>query len=119
MKTTLAEKFAKPIAVGRVELAFGGDMAILLPPYEEVPDEFKDWNSPNKWNKIQSHWFYKGLPDGTAFQAKDGIDLKDAINHLKAIQVSWAPKHEHKEAGVSYLMSLWFDDIIIPAEVTD
>ena len=33
--------------------------------------------------------------------------------HLKSILQSFKPKHERKEAGVAYLMSLWFDDIIV------
>jgi hypothetical protein len=31
--------------------------------------------------------------------------------HLKAIMGSFQPKHEHKTAGVAYLMSLWFEAV--------
>ncbi len=50
----------------------------------------------------------------TKFVSKPGIDETDAKRHLKAVLGSFAPKHEHKEAACAYLMSLWFEDVIIP-----
>ena len=38
-------------------------------------------------------------------------DTNKAIRHLKAILVSYDPKHEHKEAGVAFLLSEWFEDV--------
>jgi len=46
-------------------------------------------------------------------KSKPGIDRKAAIRHIKAIMASYAPKHEHKEAGCAYLFALWFEQ---PAE---
>jgi hypothetical protein len=40
---------------------------------------------------------------------KEGIDRSVAMRHLKCIMSSWEPQHEHKTAGVAYLMSLWFE----------
>jgi hypothetical protein len=91
----------KPIETSRPEQVFGGDMN-------------KNQNRPTKWNKVQSEWFYNGLPEGTQLVAVEGVDAAQAIGHLKAIQCSFEPKHEHKSAGVAYLMSLWFSDIITP-----
>lgn len=107
-------KWAKPSAVTAPELAFGGDMQKLLPPLADIPVEFKDRGNGTKWNAIQRKWFFEGLPAGTRFVPKEGVDEQAALRHLGAIQRSWAPKHEHKEAGVSWLMSLWFTDIIFP-----
>lgn len=102
-----------PQPVDKIEMAFGGDMAKLLPDYKTViPDEFK--GNGNKWNKIFSTWFFSGLSKDTEFYPKEGIKLDEAIAHLRAIMASWQPKHEHKESGCAYLMSLWFDDIVIP-----
>ena len=42
---------------------------------------------------------------------KQGISLSLALRHLGACLSSWEPKHEHKTAGVAYLMSLWFEDL--------
>jgi hypothetical protein len=42
---------------------------------------------------------------------KEGVDGNLAFRHLSAIQRSFTPKHEHKEAAVAYLASLWFEDV--------
>ena len=97
-----------PAEVSQLELAFGGNMAKLLPPYESVPAEFKGHNG--KWNNLVSTWFFQGLKNAV-WTPKPGIDKDKALRHIKAILGSWEPKHEHKEAGVAYLLSLWFDDV--------
>jgi len=87
----------------------------LMPAYGDIPKAFKNMNArrdstegPDKWINFQQRWFYDGLTEETMPVAKPGIDLNIALNHLKAIQGSFAPKHEHKQAGVAYLASLWF-----------
>lgn len=97
----------KPQEVSQAELAFGGDMAKLLPLYTQIPDEFK--RGGGKWNKLASTWFFRGIKN-VVWTPKPGIDEGMALRHIKAILSSWEPKHEHKEAGVAYLLSLWFDD---------
>jgi hypothetical protein len=111
----VAQLFAKPSDVDGLDCAFGGDMQKLLPPYDSIPDEFKQWNG-HKWVDIVDKWFYSGLPKETEIKPKSGVDPRKAMKHLQAIMVSFRPKHEHKTAGVAYLMSLWFDDIVMPAE---
>ena len=102
----------KPIKVSDAELAFGGDMNKLLPPMNYIPDEFKESN--NKWVELVSGWFFSGLPEGMSFSKKEGVDPKMAINHVRAIMSSFAPKHQHKEAGCAYLMSEFFNDFTYP-----
>jgi hypothetical protein len=104
--------WSKPIPVTKPETVFGGDIEKLMPAMADIPDEF--YRSSNEWVKIQSHWFYKGLPGTTVVKPKEGINTKEAFDHLSAIQSSFEPKHEHKMAGIAYLMSLWFDEISIP-----
>ena len=99
----------KPQKIDDALLAFPASVSKLMIPYKDIPEEFKD--SYNKWAKIQRDWFFKGLSDHTEFLPKEGIDANTAIRHLMAIQRSYEPKHEHKEACVAYLMSLWFDDV--------
>ncbi len=109
----------KPVDVSGLDMALGGGpdmMTKLMVPMSDIPKEFKNWNSQTKWNKLQSTWFYEGLPKGTEFKPKEGIDATQALRHLKTIQGSFEPKHEHKEACVAYLMSLWFDDVVVPAK---
>jgi hypothetical protein len=85
-----------------------------LPPYAEIPKEFKDWNDESKWNVIISRWFFQGLPKDTRFYPKPGVDPKAALAAIGAIMASFAPKHEHKVAGCAYLLSEWFDDVKVP-----
>jgi hypothetical protein len=82
----------------------------LMPMYGDIPEEFKNWNNKTKWNKVVSDWFFRGLKN-EVWQPKDGIEIQAALRHLRAILSSYEPKHEHKEAAVAYLMSLWFNDV--------
>jgi hypothetical protein len=104
----------EPQEVQDVDLAFGGNMEELLPPYKEIPDEFKDNNT--EWNRIVSQWFFQGLPGDTTIKPKEGIDPEKAVRHVAAVLRSFQPKHEHKEAGCAYLLSLWFDKFEVPKE---
>lgn len=98
--------FEKPVIVEGMSMYFGGDMEKLLPNYKDIPDEFK--RDGNYWVRWQQKWFFSGLSEADIPQAKEGIDGKSAMRHLAAIQRSFQPKHEHKEAGVAYLASVWF-----------
>jgi hypothetical protein len=49
--------------------------------------------------------FYRG---GELPPEKDGIDRRAAFRHISACLGSYDPSHEHKIAGVGYLISLWF-----------
>ena len=92
-----------PIEINDVDIAFGGKAMQILPPYDAIPDEFK--RASNPWVKWSGDWFFKGLDRYPV--ANDGIDLSLAMRNLSAVQRSFKPKHEHKEAGVAYLASLW------------
>lgn len=78
-----------------------------MPPWENIPKEFKQFNGTS-WNKWQTKWFYQGLTKADIPVPLEGIDLSIALRHLATIQGSFEPKHEHKEAAVAYLASLWF-----------
>jgi hypothetical protein len=80
------------------------DVMALMPPHKDIPREFN--TDQNEWTRWQRKWFYEGL-DGTP-EPKAGIDADKAMRHLATIQRSWSPKHEHKEAAVAFLASLWF-----------
>ena len=99
--------WAQPQDVNQVVMVLGGEMGRLLPPYAEIPDEFKRGNG--KWNKFQRDWFFGGLASENLIPG-EGIDKRAALRHLGAIQGSFEPKHEHKEAAVAYLASKWFTD---------
>ena len=106
--TAVIDRFATPTEMDAVSAAFGvADVRSLMPKYDEIPREFR--STQNKWVRFQNDWFYGGISK-TGLIAKDGIDLKSALRHLAAIQGSFDPKHEHKEAAVAYLASRWLDD---------
>jgi len=96
-------------AVSDMDIICGGNIEELLPPMQDIPSEFGIMK-PNKWSRFISDWFFCGIED-VKLAPKDGVDPVRAIRHIKAIMSSFEPKHEHKEAGCAYLMSLWFDDV--------
>jgi hypothetical protein len=104
MKTS--QRQYKPIPVTSSDVtAFGGKASEILPRMSEIPEEFHRSNHP--WCRWQQQWFFKGLDSVPV--AKPGVDSRMAMANLACVQGSWEPKHEHKEAGVAYLASLWFD----------
>lgn len=83
----------------------------FLPKWSEIPEEFKQIHG-TKWNDIFSKWFFTGLRDAV-FVPKEGFDRDKALRFIKVHMRSCEPKHEHKEAGVAYMMSQLFEDIQI------
>lgn len=109
MSTRLTAPY-RPQPLDNLRIAFPGTVADLMPAYADIPEDFRlNRGDARAWIKFQQDWFFHGLPSGTKFLPRDGIDLAEALRHLKAIQRSWEPKHEHKEAAVAYLASLWFE----------
>jgi len=100
-----------PQPIDDLRLAFPARVAYLMPDYDDIPEDFRDdRGAARPWLKFQRDWFFRGLPADAKFSPKNGIDLAVALRHLKAIQGSFEPKHEHKEAAVAYLASLWFEE---------
>ena len=91
-----------------IEMAFGTTK--LLPPLNAVPDEFKRGNDYTKL--LDSLFAGQPVPDGEIV-FREGFDDADApalmhrvvMAHLR----SFEPKHEHKIAGLGYLLSLACD----------
>lgn len=103
--------WSKPTQVDDLLLVFPGSVAHLMPPRDECEAALDALpNAGAEWREFQRRWFFRGLPGGTIVTSKPGIDPDDAIRHLKCIQGSFEPKHEHKEAAVAYLASLWFEE---------
>ena len=101
-------KFSKPTDVNDVTMVFGSDTYNLLPPYDEIPKEFKDWPGKHWAVKLTTAWFHSGVKN-LKVDWNEGITHEAAMRHLKTCMGSFAPKHEHKTAGVAYLLSLWAD----------
>jgi hypothetical protein len=106
------DRWAKPTPVDAVTMAFPASVVgTLLPPNDVIPEEFhRNWfNGGDVWTKTVNRWFGEGLSDWQSFKPKDGIEANLAWRHLKACMGSYEPKHEHKVAGVAWLMSRWFE----------
>lgn len=99
--------FSKPTVIDDVTLAFSANVQHLMPAYADIPAQFK--NGSTMWNRFQSDWFYSGIQVSQMIP-KPGIDKNLALRHLKVINGSYEPKHEHKEAAIAYLASLWFSE---------
>lgn len=104
-----------PVPISVVEMAFPAHaLRDLMPPMDSIPEPFRNESGEAaKWCELQSRWFYKGI-DGIEMIPAEGIDPAMAFRHLKAIQGSFAPKHEHKKAAVAYLLSRWFTSFSFP-----
>lgn len=97
-----------PIAdIDNATLAFPASVRHLMPPQEDIPDEFK--YGATRWNKLFSDWFFSGL-SSLELTPKEGVDKDKAMRHIRTIMGSFEPKHEHKEAAVAYLLNEWFAD---------
>lgn len=95
--------------ISDLDLAFPARAMEWLPPMNEIPEQFKNPNSKEKWNRLFNDAFCFGLSD-LSLVPKDGINPAKAWRVVRACVGSFAPKHEHKEAGCAYLLSEWFDD---------
>lgn len=114
---TTTEDWTRPREVSDVDIAFPARALEVMPPREECEAALKALGpeEERKWRNFQRTWFMSGLPETfqVALKTIDGekVDGNLAFRHLKVIQGSFAPKHEHKEAAVAYLASLWFEDL--------
>lgn len=109
--------WSHPTEVSDVDVAFPARALEVMPTREEAeaglaalpPDERQ------KWIQFQKDWFFKGLPATlqVALRTNNGVkvDGEKAFRHLRVIQGSFAPQHEHKRDAVAYLASLWFADV--------
>jgi len=98
----------QPVEVTGLDMAFGGDMSKLIP--KDIPE------GHDKFEDIVAKWFFQGLPDGTEFVPKNGIDKNKALKHIASILRSFEPKHEVKMAACAYLAEEWFEDIKVPGK---
>lgn len=93
----------KPIGASIADIYLGGDeIGKWLPAKKDIPKEFFNYN--NEWAKIAERLFYNG---GKLPRLKHGIDVAAATADIGCCLQSFEPSHEHKIAGVAYLLSMW------------
>lgn len=110
-----AKKWVDPVTINPKKLdgpdvAFPTTVEGFIPPYESIPEEFRRGHTPQ--NKLFSKMFYSGARV-EFLKSKPGIDRKDALNHIRYVSRSFEPKHEHKEAGVAWLLAQWFEPFTV------
>ena len=95
--TVTAEQLA---SITMPEVAFGTER--LLPAWEAIPDSFK---SGNLYTKLAEAIFYgTPLPKGE-MELNDGIGPEMLNRAVQAHIASFGPKHEHKIAGVGFMIA--------------
>lgn len=88
------------------EMAYGTTRC--LPKWEDIPEQFKqDIYYGTIYNRMIDAWFTgSALPQGeVSFNPGFCHDGKDLYRFITAHLRSFAPKHEHKIAGLAYLLS--------------
>lgn len=87
-------------SISDIEMAFSADR--LLPAWDDIPPEFRKGNQYTKMAEaIMYGW---PLPEGT-IEIKDGFTPEMLNRAVTSHLQSYGPKHEHKIAGVGYMMS--------------
>lgn len=102
----LNDGYDQPMVVDDVLYAFPGHLDRLLPTYDSIPEEFRV--RENQWHKFVHDWFFRGWPEDRDLFTREDVDPEIAFRHLHTIMKSFEPKHEHKIAGVAWLMSRWY-----------
>lgn len=98
--------------VTMVDVAFPARGVEFAPPYEEIPEVYKAWQTPKTAFFMQL--FYKGLKN-LKLTPRDGVDADQAFAALRVIAGCYGLKHEHKMAAFAYLQDEWFEDITYEA----
>ncbi len=91
-------------AITDVEVAFSTER--FLPAWEDVPEEFRRGNLYTK--VAESIFFSRSLPKAEMRFKQDFSDegAPAALNRcVRAHLQSWGPKHEHKIAGVGFMIA--------------
>lgn len=110
--TKVEQRWSDPKPVTGVDQVFGGNIEELLPPRKDIPEEFSKLGSNNKWVKLANDLYYEGSKiKKYECTCRGDMDPNEAIKHIRAIMVSYRPKHEHKIAGCAWLLSLFFEDL--------
>lgn len=94
--------------VTNAEIAF--PTTVPLPAWDDIPEEMRrNWHNDPWCNIVSSIFFNGGKLTDFGLTPKKGVDLDKAMRVIRACLGSWEPSHEHKTAGVAFMLSEWFD----------
>lgn len=88
-------------SISDAELAFGTTK--LLPNEEDIPEEFFGDNIHTRL--VNAIFYGKPLPAGDV-QFNKGFEKDQTVKCIRAHLNSFGPKHEHKMAGVAYMIAM-------------
>ena len=83
-----------------VELAFSTER--LLPEWDDIPAEFQ---RGNLYTQLAEAIFYGRELPGCEIEMKEGFDPQSLNRAVRAHLQSYGPKHEHKIAGVGFMVA--------------
>lgn len=87
-------------SITAAELAFATER--LLPAWEDIPEEFK---MGNLYTQLVEALFYQQEIPACTISLKEGVEPEMLNRCIRAHLKSFGPKHEHKIAGVGYMLS--------------
>lgn len=98
--------------VSDVTLAFPANVIRdgLLPAWDDIPERFKTLDRDG-WIDLFVALFYEGGKAGHDLwlHPNPGVDGAKAFRQIRACLGSYEPRHEHKTAGVTFMLSEWFE----------
>lgn len=83
------------------EVVFGTTK--LLPPLEVIPSEFHD--SANLYVQVVTAVFYGWPMPNSTMEFRQGFEQAMVVRTVRAHLASFEPQHQHKIAGVAFLLS--------------
>lgn len=108
------EKPYEPQDIDDATRAFPANVRHLYPDGADIPDDYMYRGSgSNPWVRLIMTMFYHGLPAGTQFHPKKGIDAEKAYRHIHAMMRTFETPHEFKMAACAYLLDEWFEDVTV------
>lgn len=98
-----------PVEISDVSLAFPADALDYMPPHETCEGQGERW----AYDFIRQTMF-GGLKDAQFAPSNPDWGQEDvdrAWRQIRAIMGSFAPRHEHKEDALAFLVTTWFDAV--------
>jgi len=111
-----AATYAQPVAVSRIQQVFPANLGDLLPPLDLIPEVFQKRRAGHV-SAYASAMALGRIDESLALIKRDDVDPEVAWTHLSTIAGSFEPRHEHKEAALAWLLSLWFREVVPLSEV--
>jgi hypothetical protein len=88
-------------SISDAEIAFS--TVRLLPAWDDIPDEFR--RHGNLYTKLAEAIFYGLALPACEIEMNAGYTHEALNRAVRAHLQSWGPKHEHKIAGVGYMIA--------------